>query len=124
MAWNYTDLYQQASTIEPSLHNTLATNMSPQVNENNGKNEGQYQCFLFVLCFIFVSKIKKKPFFSLLLSMILIFMFLNTCPRKNLSDDNIHLCVKREFFTIESIDICNSITNIYLRNSLKLFYNF
>ena len=48
-------------------------------------------------------------------------MFLNTCPRKNLSDDNIHLCVKREFFTIESIDICNSITNIYLRNSLNYF---
>ena len=31
MAWNYTDLYQQASTIELSLHNTLATRVNINV---------------------------------------------------------------------------------------------
>ena len=119
LAWNDTVFYQH------SLPNTFQTNLinkhSPEVNKGGRDNKGRYHLYLILINFLLIFKLKNKPFFSLFYCMILFYGIPSPLSIVNSVDERLFSCVKNEFFTIESINVSNDFTKLYLSNSFNFY---
>ena len=95
--------------------------MPPQ-SKGTKEFEGTSLWIISILCFLLWLKTKNKPFLNFLFTIIIvIFMFFNSPIMTSRIDGDLHSCSRRDFFTCESINICNGISQAYLKSSLNFF---
>ena len=93
----------------------MFTDLSPK---NDDKNSIGF--FIIILILIFSYKTKRKPVFNLFGCGVLVFLFNNLSLHLNNRDKDLHSCTNVDFFTIESINICNNINKYSLKNDFNL----
>ena len=94
---------------------SIFTNLSPQTSNRN-----RIGFFCVILCTIFSFKTKRNPIFNLFYFGMLFFLFNNISLHKSHRHKELNSCTNLEFFTIESINICNNINKYHLKNNLNL----
>ena len=118
---NYNSYYNNLSVFHKKVARpiSLLTNMSP---ESSDRNRIGFFCAILLLIFLF--KTKRKPIFNLFCFGMLFFIFNNVSLHIGDRDKDLNSCTNLEFFTIESIHICNNIKKYHLKNDLNFAHFF
>ena len=111
MAYN-NNIFFYNKTVKPM---SVLTNLSPKT-----KNRNPIEFFCIILLLIFYFKTKGKPIFNIFHFAMLFFLFNNISLHTNHRDKDLNSCTNLEFFTIESINICNNINKYHLKNNFNL----
>ena len=100
------------------------TELSPpqsNVTDDNYNNGSNFMTIFFILFFSWL-KIKNRSSLNFIFALIAILFLVFNSPLKITSiNKDLYLCSKSDFFTTESVNVCNFISKAYLRNNLNFF---
>ena len=117
--------YSITNIHDRTLNLTLVkmfTNLSPLSNEIN-KVYQEHKSFwiLLLLNFFMIFKSKYKSLFKVIYLMLILLIMYKKPFKVSKVEESLNLCTSNEFFTTESINICNDITDFYLKSNLRYF---